>query len=117
MSSYLLEPGLQEAFDVAAATGSLEAPGDPAAVDDDERRHRLDLEVLEQIRALFLGDMDDVERPVVPSPLQNLSEEPLDAPTMAGQCRVKEDQPGLVYGLRGQSEPPIVLKGEDLALG
>ena len=94
--SFLLEPGLQEAFDVAAAARPLQAPRDTPPVDDDEGRHRLDLEVLEQIRALFLGDMDDVERAVVPAPLQYLGEKPFDAPTMAGQRRVKEDQARLV---------------------
>src|SRR5437773_11997645 len=41
-TSPLVEPGRQEALDLAAAPGSLEASRDSLVLDDDEGRHRLD---------------------------------------------------------------------------
>src|SRR5215212_10456637 len=94
----LVQPGGEEPFDVAAAARRLEPPRHCLALDDDQRRHRLDPEVLEEIRTLFLGHADDLERPVVAATLENLREEPLDTPTMAGQCRMEEDEAGLPQG-------------------
>jgi hypothetical protein len=51
--------------------------------------------MLEEVRALLLGYVDHLERPVVPPPLQHLCEEPFDASTMPRECRMKEDQPRL----------------------
>jgi hypothetical protein len=92
----LLQPGGEEALDVAAAARPLEAPRDGTPLHDDQGRHRLDLEVLQQVRALLLRDADDLERPVVAPSLQHLGKEPLHTSTMSGQCRVEEDQPGLL---------------------
>jgi len=81
----------------------------------------LDLEVLEQIRAILLGDVNDTERAVVAPSLQYLREETLDTPTMSGQCRVEKHQPRGVLLESGSghshiSTSIVVLKGEDLAL-
>src|SRR5262245_35288094 len=116
----LVKPGGEEAFDVAAAARLLEAACDGAALDDDQRRHGLDAEPLQQVRALLLRDPHDMERAMVPAALQHLRQEALDPPTMAGQCRVEEDEPRLLYqgwASRCHVAPPVVQKGEDLALG
>jgi hypothetical protein len=63
----------------------LQASRDGVALHDDEGRERLDLEMLEEVGALLLGDAHHLERPVVPAPLQHLREEALDASTMPRQ--------------------------------
>ena len=78
----LLEPGRQETLDVAATARALQSRCDRAILDDDQRRHRLDLEMLQQVRPLLLGDTHELERPVIPPPLKNLREEALNTPTM-----------------------------------
>jgi hypothetical protein len=114
-----VQPGGEEALDLSAAAGPLEAAGDGAALDDEQRRHALDSEALEQVGAFLLRDSHERESAVVAATLQHLREESLDTPTMAGQCRVEEDKPRLwLYGWadRRHVAPPVVQKGEDLAL-
>src|SRR3954449_6035002 len=95
------QPGGEEALDVAATTWFFEAAGDCASFDDDECGHRVDLEVLEQVRTVLLGDAHELERPMVAPSLQDLREKALDTPAMPGQRRVKEDQPRLMLLQRG----------------
>jgi hypothetical protein len=56
---------------------------------------------------------------VVSAPLQDLGEETLDPAAMTREGRVEEDQPQL-FSQRGDGHchnaPPVLLKGEDLAL-
>src|SRR3954452_24419961 len=94
--SVLLQPGGEEALDVAAAARPHEAAGDRTPLHDDQGRQRLDLEVLQQVRAFFLRNADVLERPVVAPSLQHLGKEPLYTSTMTGQCRVEEDEPRLL---------------------
>src|SRR5213083_2840144 len=63
-TSPLVQPGREEALDLAAAAGPLEASRDGFVLDDDEGRHRLDPESFEQVGMLLLRDLDDVERSV-----------------------------------------------------
>src|SRR6476660_1490956 len=119
MSSWLVEPGRQETLDVPASSWPLEPGRDGLLLDDDEGGNRLDLEPLVQVRPLLLRYQHDVERAVVAAPLQHLREEALNAPTMAGQARVEEDEPRLVrqwWDRHCHVAPPLVWKGEDLAL-
>jgi hypothetical protein len=53
-------------------------------LDDEERRHELDPESVEQVGALVLVDAVDPEGPVVAAALEHLREEALDAPAVAG---------------------------------
>ena len=116
-SGLLVEPGREEALDVPAASWPLEAGRDGLVLDDDEGRHRLDLEPLEQVRMLLFRDHHDVERAVVAPPLQHLGEEPFHAPAVTRQARMEEDEPGLVRE-RGDSHchvaPPLNLEGRGL---
>ena len=79
--------------------------------------HGIDLALL--LRPFFLRDPEDRERAVVATPLQDLGEEALDPPAMAGQGRMEEDEPWL-FSQWGNGHchdaPPVDLKGEDLAL-
>src|SRR3954451_10883514 len=75
----LLEARCGEALDLAAAARLLEPGADDLVLDDDERRHRLDLEPLYEVRPLLLVDAVELERSVIPAPLQHLGKEALDA--------------------------------------
>jgi len=74
-----VEPGREEAFDLPAPTRPLEAGADDFVLDDDESRHRLDAEALDEVRPLLLVHPVQLERAVVPPPLEHLGEEPLGA--------------------------------------
>src|SRR5690349_966474 len=91
-----VQPRGEEPLDVAAAAGPLEASGDGAPLHHDERRDGVDVEALEQIRALFFGDPHHLERAMVAPTLQHLRQESLHTPTIARECRVEEDKPGLL---------------------
>ena len=80
-SPTLFEPGREEALDLAAAAGTHEATADELVLDDDERRHRCDAEPFDEVRALLLVDPVELERAVVAPALEDLGEEPVDAPT------------------------------------
>src|SRR5207244_5626608 len=86
-SSPLVEPGRQEALDLTAAPGSLEASRDSLVLDDDEGRHRLDLESFDQVGMLLLRDLHDLERAVVAPPLQHLGEKTFHPPAVTRQRR------------------------------
>src|SRR5205823_4266471 len=70
-----VQPGGEEALDVAAATRSLEPAGHGRSLDDHERRHLRDLEAFEQIRSFLLCDAHHLERPVISASLQHLGQE------------------------------------------
>jgi len=89
-----VQPGSEEALDLLAAARPFEPAFDGFVLDDDERRHGLDSETLEQIRVLLLGDPHHVERSVVAPPLEHLREETFDPPAVPRQRRVEEDEPG-----------------------
>ena len=92
----LIQPGGEEALDLAAAARPLEPRCDGLALDDDERRHLGDPEALDEIGPVLLGDTEDPEGPVVSAPLQDLGQKALDAAALTGQARVEEDQPRLL---------------------
>ena len=74
-----MEPGREEALDLAAAARPLKAGADDLVLDDDEGRHRLDAEALDEVGTLLLVHPVQLEGAVIPAPLENLGEEPLGA--------------------------------------
>ena len=79
-----MQPGSEEALDLAAAARALEPRADDFVLHDDKRRHRLDAEPLHEIGPFLLVDSVQPERAVVPPALQHLRQEPLGATTGAG---------------------------------
>src|SRR6266536_2238351 len=92
----LVEPGGEEPFDLPAASWLFQTTGDRVSLHDKQGRDGTDLEAREQIRALLLGDVHDLERPVVPAALQHLREKALDAAALPGHGGVEEDKSRLV---------------------
>src|SRR5207244_4060070 len=92
----LLEPGRQEALDLAAAARLLEPGLHDFVLNDDERRHRLYAESLDEVRPLLLVNTVELEGAVVAPALENLGEEPFDATTGARDRRIEEHEPGLL---------------------
>src|SRR5437867_259976 len=90
--SQSVEPGCEERLDLAATAGAFQFRADGLALDDDECRHHIDAEPVDEVRPLLLGDAVETERLVVSSPLQNLGEESFDAPTGARHAGVEEDE-------------------------
>jgi hypothetical protein len=90
-----VQPGREKPLDVAAAARPLQARSDLPSLDDDERRQLVDGEALDEIRPFFARDAVQPERAVVPAALQDLSEEALDSPALAGEGGVEEDEPRL----------------------
>ena len=74
-----MEPGREEALDLAAPARPLEAGADDLVLDDHEGRHRLDAEALDEVGPLLLVHPVELERAMVPPPLEHLSEETLGA--------------------------------------
>src|SRR5204862_5829717 len=104
----LLQPGREEALDLATAARPLEAGPHDLVLDDDERRHRLHAEALHEVGTLFLVDAIEPERAVVAAALKNLGEEPFDAPAGAGDGRIEEHQARLLRAgdSGGDDAPP-----------
>jgi len=67
-------------------------PWAPLVGDDDERRDRLDLELLDQLGVVVGIDANELESVVIGAPLENLCEEPLDATAAPRRRGVEEDQ-------------------------
>jgi len=76
-------------------------------LDDEERRRRRDAEALDEVRALLLVDPIELERAVVAPALEDLSEEPVDAPAGAGRWRIEKDQTRLPLGGGGRAADDV----------
>src|SRR5262249_41366847 len=73
---------------------ALDAAGNPAIVDDDDRRHLVHAEALRELRLLIDVDRPAPERLVVLPGLQHLIHEPLDTPARARPARREVHQGG-----------------------
>src|SRR6266540_4159022 len=101
-SAASVQPGREERLDLTAATRPLEFRTHRLSLDDDECRHRRDSEALDEVWPIFLCDAVEPEGLMVPTSLQNLSEESLGPPARAGHARMEEDQSGLNAGAHGR---------------
>ena len=88
-----MKPGSEEVFDLSAAARPLEARTHQLSLEHEERGKRLHRETLDEVGPLFLRDAIELEGLVISTPLQYLSEEPLDATAMTRDGRVEEDEP------------------------
>jgi hypothetical protein len=91
-----LQPGREEALDLAAAARLLEPGLYGFALDDDEGRHRQDAEPLDEVGTLLLVHAVELERAVVAPALEYLSQEPFNATAGAGNGRIEEDESRLL---------------------
>jgi ferritin-like metal-binding protein YciE len=94
-AALLLEPGSEEALDLATAARPLEPRPHELPLHDDECRHGLDAETFDQVGALDLVDAIEPERAVVAAALQYLRQESLHTAAVARDGRVEKDEPGL----------------------
>src|SRR5581483_630484 len=92
-ASCLVQPGPEHVFDVAAAARVREPALDAAVGDDEQRRHLVDAEALDEVGALVDVDLVEDEGAVVLPPLEDLRDEALDAPAPSGELRVEEHEP------------------------
>ena len=90
-----LGAGREEPLDLTASARLRELRAHALALHDDESRHRVDTEPLDQIGPLPAVDAVELERAVVPSALQNLREESLDAAAAARDAGMEEHEPRL----------------------
>src|SRR5262249_31318635 len=86
------QPWLELLLELAAAARRGDRPPQLASLDDADRRHLRDAELLREIRPPLDGDAHEVERVVVLPPLEHLGDEALDAPAAPGERGVEEDE-------------------------
>src|SRR5919109_2780347 len=104
----LLEPGREEALNLAAAARLLEPGRQLRAFDHRERRHVVHTKPRREDRLGLDVDTVELERLVVSPTLKHLREECLDAPAAAGARAEEEDQARL--RLRHLHCTPITLE-------
>src|SRR5437763_11391855 len=96
----LAQPGCELGLELTAAAGRDDALPHLARLDDEQRRHLVDLEPLREIGPAVDRDADQVEGVVVSPPLQHLCEISLGPPAPSGHGRVEQDQSWALGGLR-----------------
>ena len=89
-----LQPGGERFLDIGAAAWSFESRLNPFRLDDDDRWRLLNAEARGEFVVCFVVDSAKGEGLVVPSALQDLSEEAFDPARPAGRGRVEEHQRG-----------------------
>src|SRR5205807_2774668 len=87
-----VQPGREEGLDVAAPARAREASLHLPPLDDDERRHLVDLEPLHEVGSFLARHAVELERAVVSPALEDLRQEALDAAAVAREGRVEENE-------------------------
>lgn len=79
-----MEPRLQLLLELLAAARRNDTPNQLPPLDDADRRHLSDAELLGEVEPPIDRHAHKVERVVVAAPLQHLGDESLDPPATAG---------------------------------
>src|SRR5581483_4635753 len=86
------QPGREQRLDLAAVARRAQPGPDPAAVDDEQRRDRVDPEAADEVRPLLRRDSVQPERLVVSPALEDLRDVRVDLATAATRLRVEEHE-------------------------